>query len=68
MSTATAPAPQQREERVLTFGDVFGRDAGGLIVLLVLFGAMMALGVWRWIRLHRSGIPAADAEGRAERP
>jgi ribose transport system permease protein len=25
---------------VLTFGDVFGRDAGGLIVLLVLFGAM----------------------------
>jgi ribose transport system permease protein len=40
MSTATAPVPQQREERVLTFGDVFGRDAGGLIVLLVLFGAM----------------------------
>jgi ribose transport system permease protein len=41
MSTATAPAPpSQREERVLTFGDVFGRDAGGLIVLLVLFGAM----------------------------
>jgi ribose transport system permease protein len=41
MSTATAPASQtQREERVLTFGDVFGRDAGGLIVLLVLFGAM----------------------------
>jgi ribose transport system permease protein len=39
MSTATAPAPQ-RQERVLTFGDVFGRDAGGLIVLLVLFGAM----------------------------
>jgi ribose transport system permease protein len=43
MSTATAPAPaptEKREERVLTFGDVFGRDAGGLIVLLVLFGAM----------------------------
>jgi ribose transport system permease protein len=35
--TATAPPA---EERVLTFGDVFGRDAGGLIVLLVLFGAM----------------------------
>jgi ribose transport system permease protein len=34
--TATAPPA----ERVLTFGDVFGRDAGGLIVLLVLFGAM----------------------------
>lgn len=41
MSTATAPTPQaKREERVLSFGDVFGRDAGGLIVLLVLFGAM----------------------------
>jgi len=41
MSTATAPAPKaDRPERVLTFGDVFGRDAGGLIVLLVLFGAM----------------------------
>jgi ribose transport system permease protein len=33
-------APAVREERVLTFGDVFGRDAGGLIVLLVLFGAL----------------------------
>ncbi len=31
------------EQRVLTFGDVFGRDAGGLIVLLVLFGAMTLL-------------------------
>src|ERR671928_172868 len=43
MSTATAPAPptpSKPEERVLTFGDVFGRDAGGLIVLLVLFGAL----------------------------
>jgi ribose transport system permease protein len=29
-----------REERILTFGDVFGRDAGGLIVLLVLFGGL----------------------------
>jgi ribose transport system permease protein len=38
-ATATG-APPQPEERVLTFGDVFGRDAGGLIVLLVLFGAM----------------------------
>ena len=27
-------------ERVIGFGDVFGRDAGGLIVLLVLFGAL----------------------------
>ena len=29
-----------KQERVLTFSDVFGRDAGGLIVLLVLFGAL----------------------------
>src|SRR3954470_22175945 len=36
-----APAPPaDKEERILTFGDVFGRDAGGLIVLLVLFGAL----------------------------
>jgi ribose transport system permease protein len=44
MTTATAPATAEAkpepEERVLTFGDVFGRDAGGLIVLLILFGAM----------------------------
>jgi ribose transport system permease protein len=43
MSTTTAPAPPAEPkpaERILTFGDVFGRDAGGLIVLLVLFGAM----------------------------
>ncbi|MEY2515073.1 MAG: ribose transport system permease protein, partial [bacterium] len=33
-------APVVREQRVLTFGDVFGRDAGGLIVLLILFGAL----------------------------
>ena len=36
MTTDTAP----REERVITFGDVFGRDAGGVVVLLVLFGAL----------------------------
>jgi ribose transport system permease protein len=36
----TAPGTEERPERVLTFGDVFGRDAGGLIVLLILFGAM----------------------------
>src|SRR6185312_12042837 len=35
-----ADTPQERPERILTFGDVFGRDAGGLIVLLTLFGAM----------------------------
>src|ERR687889_2520701 len=37
---AAAAAPAEREQRILTFGDVFGRDAGGLIVLLVLFGGM----------------------------
>jgi ribose transport system permease protein len=37
---AATAAPAQREERIVTFGDVFGRDAGGLIVLLVLFGGM----------------------------
>src|SRR4051794_41608652 len=35
-----APHEEEAEERVLSFGDVFGRDAGGLIVLLVLFGAL----------------------------
>ena len=40
---APAGAVPARGERVLTFGDVFGRDAGGLIVLLVLFGAMTLL-------------------------
>jgi len=35
-----ATQPREREERMIGFGDVFGRDAGGLIVLLVLFGAL----------------------------
>jgi ribose transport system permease protein len=35
-----APPRTEPEERVITFGDVFGRDAGGLIVLLVLFGLL----------------------------
>jgi ribose transport system permease protein len=41
--TTTTPAtgaPAAKEERVITFGDVFGRDAGGIIVLLILFGGM----------------------------
>jgi ribose transport system permease protein len=42
--TSTTKAPAEAappaEERVITFGDVFGRDAGGIIVLLVLFGGM----------------------------
>src|ERR671936_37242 len=37
---AASAARADREERLVTFGDVFGRDAGGLIVLLVLFGAL----------------------------
>ncbi len=37
---APAEAADEPGPRVLTFGDVFGRDAGGLIVLLVLFGAL----------------------------
>src|SRR6478736_5729314 len=37
---APTPATAEPEERILTFGSVFGRDAGGLIVLLVLFGGM----------------------------
>src|SRR3954447_1284178 len=37
---AARGAAAEPEERILTFGDVFGRDAGGLIVLLVLFGGM----------------------------
>jgi ribose transport system permease protein len=39
-ASTKAAASTPPAERVLTFGDVFGRDAGGLIVLLVLFGAM----------------------------
>ncbi len=37
---ADAVGKAERPEKVLTFGDVFGRDAGGLIVLLILFGAL----------------------------
>jgi ribose transport system permease protein len=39
-TTADVVGKPERREKVLTFGDVFGRDAGGLIVLLILFGAM----------------------------
>ena len=42
-ATPTSPAPAgpgRPAERILTFGDVFGRDAGGIIVLLVLFAAL----------------------------
>jgi ribose transport system permease protein len=38
-ATATA-ARAEDEERVITFGDLFGRNAGALVVLLVLFGAL----------------------------
>ena len=49
MTRTTTPASQEvpaaapKEERIITFGDVFGRDAGGIIVLLVLFGGMTLL-------------------------
>src|SRR4029450_9042281 len=45
MTTTQAPpeAAPPAEERVITFGDVFGRDTGGVIVLLVLFGGMTLL-------------------------
>jgi hypothetical protein len=36
------------------------------LILLILFSAATAFGIWRWIRLHRSGIAPPDAEGRAE--
>ena len=39
-AAAAGRGQEEREERVLSFGDVFGRDAGGLIVLLILFGAL----------------------------
>ena len=40
MSASESTVRQEPEERVIGFDDVFGRDAGGLIVLLVLFGAL----------------------------
>jgi ribose transport system permease protein len=41
-ATATTP-PTEDEERVITFGDVVGRNAGAVVVLLVLFGALTLL-------------------------
>jgi hypothetical protein len=35
------------------------------IFLLLLFAATSGFGIWRWIRLHRSGNKETDAEGRA---
>jgi ribose transport system permease protein len=43
MATTTSEPQLAPEERVITFGDVFGRDAGGIIVLLILFGGMTLL-------------------------
>jgi ribose transport system permease protein len=43
MTHTEAPTKKTTEPRVLGFGDVFGRDAGGLIVLLVLFGSLTML-------------------------
>jgi ribose transport system permease protein len=39
-ATAGTVTKTEKPEKVLGFGDVFGRDAGGLIVLLILFGAL----------------------------
>jgi ribose transport system permease protein len=39
-TTSAGVGTATKREKVLTFGDVFGRDAGGLIVLLILFGAL----------------------------
>src|ERR1041385_4708536 len=39
-AAAGAVSRSERPEKVIGFGDVFGRDAGGLIVLLILFGAL----------------------------
>jgi hypothetical protein len=36
------------------------------LFLLALFTAATAFGIWRWIRLHRSGIAGVDAEGSAK--
>jgi ribose transport system permease protein len=41
-ATATT-TPAEEEERVITFGDVVGRNAGAVVVLLVLFGALTLL-------------------------
>jgi hypothetical protein len=35
------------------------------LVLLLLFAAASTFGIWRWIRLYRSGKQDVDAEGRA---
>ncbi|HZD71853.1 MAG TPA: ABC transporter permease [Actinomycetes bacterium] len=37
-TAATTPAGD--DERILTFGNLFGRNAGALVVLLILFGAL----------------------------
>jgi len=36
------------------------------LMLLVLFAGTTAFGIWRWIRLHRSGIAGSDAESSAQ--
>ena len=69
-AAGAATAHQRREERVLTFGDVFGRDAGGLIVLLVLFGAHDAgLGRVPDRRQHGQPLPpGGDLRDHRRRP
>lgn len=43
MSATVVDEQIEPRERVLTFGEVVGRDGGGIVVLLVLFGGMTLL-------------------------
>jgi ribose transport system permease protein len=38
--TGTAARRAEQEERILGLGDLFGRNAGAIVVLVVLFGAL----------------------------
>jgi len=55
--------------RIDWWGLLWLKDAKGTrilgLVLLLLFASTTGLGIWRWIRLHRSGIPDPDVEGSA---
>ncbi len=61
-AAAPTPAAAEPEERILTFGDVFGRDAGGLIVLLVLFGGM-TLASNEFLTARQHGQPGPPGRG-----
>lgn len=62
-------APTYPRARIDWWGLLWMKDAThtwilGLAFLLAMT-AGTAFGIWRWIRLHRSGIPGPDAESRA---